>query len=149
MGNERHDGRLRTSRNRLILAALAAALFSATPSRADANDALAERWYAALQDADAERLGELLSPNAVIKLNDLGISQTKADFIESMGEWKSAIEGGTIRHRPDGVVEDASAYKVCYSFKTNELLTREVFTFTDGRIVSSEQTTISDSCKDF
>jgi hypothetical protein len=90
-----------------------------------------------------------LSANAVIKLNDIGTSQTKAEFLESMPEWKNAIEGGSIRHKTDGQLEGASAYKVCYQFKSNELLTREVFTVSDGKIESSEQTTMAESCADF
>jgi len=134
---------------RKYLSAVATAVLLAGPALASSNDALIERWYDALQKVDADQIGELLSPNAVIKLNDLGISQSKAEFIESLGEWQSAIEGGSIRHKPDGEVDGAFAYKVCYKFPDNELLTREVFTFADEKITSSDQTTISENCADY
>lgn len=152
MGNEQHDRGFRAPRDRLIvkyLCSLALAALLATSAFADGKESLIESWYAALQRADADRIGELLSPNAVIKLNDIGISQSKAEFIESLGDWKSAIEGGSIRHKPEGAVDGAFAYQVCYRFPNNELLTREVFTFEGEKIVSSDQTTISENCAGF
>lgn len=152
MGNEQRDGRLRTSGTGLIAgvrAVIIAASLAAVPVSAAGNDVIVDRWFAALQAADAAVLGDLLSPNAVIKLNDIGTSQSKAEFLDSMTEWKSAIEDGTIRHKPDGEMDDASAYKVCYTFANNELLTREVFTMANGKIVSSEQTTLAESCAGF
>lgn len=134
--------------NRLLVSAFAIFLGS-IPARADEKDVLIEKWYVALQAADTNTLGELLAANAVIKLNDIGTSQTKAEFIESMPEWKTAIKGGSIQHKPDGDVEGARAYKVCYRFTSNELMTREVFTVSDGKIEASEQTTLSESCADF
>jgi hypothetical protein len=134
---------------RRILFALSVATVLAVPAFALDNPEIIERWYVALGKADAGAIEGLLSANAVIKLNDLGVSQTKAEFVASMDEWKGAIAGGTIRHKGDGVVGDAVAYKVCYDFTGNDLLTREVFTFADGAILSSEQTTIAENCDDF
>ena len=131
------------------LAVILAVMLAGFPAMAAENDPLLDRWYAALQAADAAALGELLSANATVKLNDIGTSQTKAEFIGSMPEWKNAIAGGTIRHKADGAVDGASAYKVCYHFKGNDLLTREVFTVSDGRIETSEQTTLAETCADF
>lgn len=116
----------------------------AAPVLADEAETI-DRWYAALAKADGEALAALLAPDAAIRLQDVGVAQTKAEFVASMDEWKSAIAGGSIRYKPDG----ASAYKVCYDFPNNDLLTREVFTFANGLIASSEQLSLAKSCGGF
>ena len=35
----------------------------------------------------------------MIKLDDIGITQNKAEFLGTMGEWRIAIAGGGIRHK--------------------------------------------------
>lgn len=106
------------------------------------------QWYQALGKADGEALAKLLAVNAVVKLDDIGVSQTKAEFAASMNEWKQAIVGGTIRHKPDGTA-GTSAYKVCYHFAKNDLLTREVFKTENGLIVESQQQKIAENCDGF
>jgi hypothetical protein len=61
-----------------------------TPARAD--DALLERWYAALFDADREAISELLSDDATIRLEDLGVTQTKTEFIAALDEWEEIVQ---------------------------------------------------------
>ena len=129
--------------------AIALSLAGLPALSAEENDMLAARWYGALQTADIDTLEALLAANAVIKPNDIAPSQPKPEFVEPMAEWKKAMEGGSIRHKPDGEADGASAYKVCYRFRGNELLTREIFTLSDRKIAMSEQTTLSESCTDF
>lgn len=126
----------------LVTSALTAAAF--------ADDvATIEKWYAALGKADGPALEKLLTPDAVIDLQDIGTSQTRAEFIDSMGEWETAMEEGNIRYKADGMVGAAYAYKVCYDFADNDVMTRELFVFADGLISKNEQTSIADNCDKF
>jgi hypothetical protein len=133
--------------NRFFLGALAALVLLSQPARADAAADLLTRWFTALQAADAAALELLLDDGAEIRLNDLDLVQTKAEFLASMDEWQDAIDGGSITHRilatePDGVV----AAHVCYRFLGSEQLNAERFTLRAGRIAISDQTAIADTC---
>lgn len=149
----------RTCRNRkqawrALLAGIA--VMAAAPAAADTVDAVAtvNNWYAALSpglgDADrAAQISPLVDPAAAIELTDLGITQTGAEFVESLPDWGAAIAGGRIAHR---VEADATATSVtavvCFRFEGNEMLAREVFTL-DTVITAMVSTTLSDSCADF
>src|SRR5580765_7983388 len=82
----------------LMVFAVAALLFSLVPARAD-DGALIDRWYSALLVADRTELSELLADDVRIKLDDLGVVQSKQEFIASIDEWKGAVAGAAIRHR--------------------------------------------------
>lgn len=110
------------------LAVLILSALQAMPAWAN-DEATVEKWYVALGKADAAALGELLTPTAVIRIKDVGTAQTKAEFLSSMDEWRAAIDGGSIRHKADGSVDNGLAYRVCYDFAENDLMTREVFSF--------------------
>jgi hypothetical protein len=77
---------------RSIALAAAALLFSIVSARAD-DGALIGRWYAALLVADRTELSDLLADDVRIKLDDLGVVQTKQEFIASIDEWKGAVAG--------------------------------------------------------
>ena len=111
-----------------------------------------DQWYPALFDVDDERLKELLSDNAEIRLEDLGITQTKVEFLDSLEEWADSVEGATFKWKldPQAPLDEKQATAlVCYSFPQNQLLIREAFTFADNRVVSSLQTTEGESCDGF
>ncbi|MAY62703.1 MAG: hypothetical protein CML29_10865 [Rhizobiales bacterium] len=142
---------------RLLLTLIAGiAAFTLLPSPcpvfAQTEAPVLEKWYPALFAADAETLGSLLSNDAEIRLEDLGITQTKAEFLESLGAWKDSIEGAAFAWKlaagaPASATEATAL--VCYRFPSNELLTREVFTFAAGKITESVQTTEGESCAGF
>ena len=91
-------------------AGFVAALLSAlTPSLAAGNDDIITRWYSMLVAANEDGLASLLSDKVVIKLEDIGITQNKTEFLGTMGEWRIAIAGGGIRHKvekTEGDVDD-------------------------------------------
>jgi hypothetical protein len=118
----------------------------AVPARAGAADKLIERWYDALERVDRAALATLLSDNAVIRLNDLKIEQTKAEFIDSMDEWEAAVVGATLRYRIEGEAAGVTTVTVCYDFPDNDILMREAFITAGEVIVSSTQTTLADDC---
>lgn len=134
---------------RFLTAALVLAMGASTGV---AQTSLLERWYTAMFDVNRVAIDDLLADDAVITLEDLGISQTKAEFLAALDEWEDIVKTANFAWQ---VEEDATADEtratvlVCYQFPENELLIREAFTFRDGKILSSVQTTASDSCADF
>jgi hypothetical protein len=108
-----------------------------------------EKWYAALTAVDRATFGALISDKAVIKLEDIGIEQTKAEFIESLDEWEDAMKGATIRHQIIEESGDKVSVRVCYKFSDNESLNREDFKIEADMIVESLQAKIADSCAGF
>jgi hypothetical protein len=115
----------------------------------EAEKAAIDSWYKALATIDRTAFSNLLADNAKITLGDLDIVQTKPEFITSLDEWEDAMKGSTLRHSVESDAGGLVTVAVCYVFPGNESLTREVFGFTSGRISSSEQETIADSCADF
>lgn len=139
---------------RLLLALIAGAALALSPSlvSAETEAPVLDQWYPALFAADGDTLATLLTDDAEIRLEDLGMTQTKTEFLDSLGEWKDSVEGATFDWKlaPDAPVSDTEATAlVCYRFPSNELLTREVFTFVGGGISRSVQTTQGETCGDF
>lgn len=120
----------------------------AFPSFADEATVI-ERWYKALLIADRAGLSDLLSADARINLTDLGVVQTRQEFIASMDEWQAAAKGATIRHRLEKSEDGVSTVIVCYDFPSNDLLTQETFAVTGERITASSQATIAENCDAF
>jgi hypothetical protein len=134
----------------LIVMVICGPLAAMTPARAD--DALLDRWYAALFDADREAISELLSDNATIRLQDLGVTQTKTEFIAALDEWEEIVQTANFAWQIDAEAAqdpNQATALVCYQFPDNELMIREVFSFDGGRITGSVQSTVSDSCEEF
>ncbi|MBZ9770665.1 nuclear transport factor 2 family protein [Mesorhizobium sp. CA6] len=115
--------------------------------RAAADDgAIIDRWYSALLIADRTELSDLLSDDVRMKLDDMGVVQTKQDFIASIDEWQSAVAGAAIRHRVEKSENGETTVLACYDFPSNDTLMRETFTIAGGRIVVSTQTAVAQDC---
>lgn len=117
-----------------------------------AQSSLLDRWYTALFDVNRVAIADLLADDAVINLEDLGVSQTRDEFIASLDEWEEAVKDANIAWQLEegAIADDGQATAlVCYQFPDNELLIREVFVFRDGKIAGSTQTTAGDSCEAF
>ena len=137
---------------KLFALLLSAMVVSTAPCRAETKTPVLDKWYPALFSADAPALASLLTEDAEIRLEDIGITQTKSEFLDSLGEWKDSIEGAAFAWKlaagaPASATEATAL--VCYRFPSNELLTREVFTFAAGKITESVQTTEGESCAGF
>jgi hypothetical protein len=129
---------------------LAAALLVSTLVRASADDgAIIDRWYSALLVADRTELSDLLSDDARMKLDDIGIVQTKQDFIASIDEWQGAVAGAAIRHRIEENESGRITVLACYDFPSNDTLMRETFTVAGGRITASTQTAVAQDCSTY
>ncbi|MBZ9776330.1 nuclear transport factor 2 family protein [Mesorhizobium sp. CO1-1-8] len=129
----------------LTAAALLTAIIAA---RAD-DRALISRWYSALLVADRTELSDLLADDVRIKLDDLGIVQSKQEFIASIDEWKGAVAGAAIRHRIEKSDDGVTTVVACYDFPNNDMLMQETFAVTDNRITASSQAAIAENCDGF
>ncbi|RUW57774.1 nuclear transport factor 2 family protein [Mesorhizobium sp. M7A.F.Ca.US.008.03.1.1] len=129
----------------LTAASLLTAIIAA---RAD-DRALIGRWYSALLVADRTELSDLLADDVRIKLDDLGIVQSKQEFIASVDEWKGAVAGAAIRHRIEKSEDGVTTVVACYDFPNNDMLMQETFAVTDNRITASSQAAIAENCDGF
>ena len=116
--------------------------------------ALVSQWYVAHlaghgNNVLVDTISDLLADDARIDLPDLGIVQTKTEYVVALDNWPDAIEGGTIAHvvtAADGVSATA---KVCYRFVDNELLAEETFAFTGGQVSALTSKTLAETCAGF
>ncbi|WP_295813412.1 DUF4440 domain-containing protein [uncultured Nitratireductor sp.] len=129
----------------LILAIVAITI---PPSLAEETDILA-KWFDALRTADREQLSDLLAEDARVVLNDIGIEQTKAEFLDSLDAWETASGKGTdIRYRLEEELGTTKVVTVCYEFPGNSVLTSERFRIEKGKIEQSDQSQIAEDCDD-
>ncbi|WP_027163002.1 hypothetical protein [Mesorhizobium sp. WSM1293] len=133
---------------RSVAFAAAALLLAIIAARAD-DRALISRWYSALLVADRTELADLLADDVRIKLDDLGIVQSKQEFIASIDEWKGAVAGAAIRHRIEKSEGGVTTVVACYDFPNNDMLMQETFAVTDNRITASSQAAIAENCDGF
>ncbi|MES0200628.1 nuclear transport factor 2 family protein [Mesorhizobium sp. M0011] len=133
---------------RSIILTAAALLIAIIAARAD-DRALISRWYSALLVADRTELSDLLADDVHIKLDDLGIVQSKQEFIASIDEWKGAVAGAAIRHRVEKSEGGVTTVVACYDFPNNDMLMHETFAVSDNRITASSQATIAENCDGF
>ncbi|MBO6554441.1 MAG: hypothetical protein JJ926_14330 [Roseitalea sp.] len=137
-----------------LVMVLAGGLSAAHAGQVDAVAAV-NGWYASLlpgQDAQAmaARAGTLLAEGAVIDLRDLGITQTREEYLESLDVWADAVAGGTVAHRIEpGFDESSVSATVCFRFADNEVLNRETFAIEQGLIVNALFEQIADDCAGF
>jgi hypothetical protein len=141
------NGKARPVRNvRPVVFAAAALLIAIVAARAD-DGAIISRWYSALLVADRTELADLLADDVRIKLDDLGIVQSKQEFIASIDEWKGAVAGAAIRHRIEKSEGGVTTVVACYDFPNNDMLMQETFAVTDNRITASSQAAIAENCE--
>ena len=82
---------------------------------------------------------ELIADNAQIILKDLGIEQTKSEFISALDEWENTTRDASIVYRYETIEDGTATVLVCYHFKSNEQLNLEKFTYAEGLITGSVQ----------
>ena len=135
---------------RCVSILFAALVWTAAAMPAFADDgAVIDRWYTALLAADRAGLADLLSEDARIDLADLGIEQSKQEFLDSMDEWEASVKGAAIRHRIEKSEGGVSTVIACYDFPGNDLLMQETFTIAGERITASSQATVAENCDSF
>ena len=141
------NGTARQVRNvRSAVFTAAALLIAIAAARAD-DGAIISRWYSALLVADRTELADLLADDVRIKLEDLGVVQSKQEFIAALDEWKGAVAGAAIRHRIEKSEDGVTTVIACYDFPDNDMLMQETFAVTDNRITASSQAAIAENCE--
>ena len=121
-------------------------------SSATAQSSLLDRWYTAMFDVNRVAIAELLADDAIIKLEDLGVTQSKAEFLEALAEWEDIVKTANFAWQLEegAAVDDSTATAlVCYQFPDNDLRMREVFRFGAGKITGSVQSAVGDTCEEF
>ena len=143
------NGKARQVRNvRSVVFTAAALLIAIVAARAD-DGAIISRWYSALLIADRTELADLLADDVRIKLDDLGIVQSKQEFIASLDEWKGAVAGAAIRHRIEKSEGGVTTVIACYDFPDNDMLMQETFAISGNRITASSQAALAESCEGY
>jgi|GEM_PF-568223 len=107
-----------------------------------------ERWFAALGSVNKREFNALIADDAVIVLKDLGVDQTKQEFISALAEWQRLTRGANIIYRYVAIEDNTVTVNVCYRFRSNEQLNQESFTFDDEQITGSVQEFKGDDCGD-
>ena len=133
---------------RSVVFTAAALLIAIIAARAD-DGAIISRWYSALLVADRTELADLLADEVRIKLDDLGVVQSKQEFIASLDEWKGAVAGAAIRHRIEKSEGGVTTVIACYDFPDNDMLMQETFAVTNNRITASSQSAIAENCEGY
>ncbi|TGQ77605.1 nuclear transport factor 2 family protein [Mesorhizobium sp. M8A.F.Ca.ET.207.01.1.1] len=133
---------------RPVVFAAVALLTAMVAARAD-DRALISRWYSALLVADRTELADLLDDDVRIKLDDLGVVQSKQEFIASLVEWKGAVAGAAIRHRIEKSEGGVTTVIACYDFPDNDMLMQETFAVNNNRITASSQAAIAENCEGY
>ncbi|MDZ7822911.1 MAG: hypothetical protein U5K75_01940 [Ahrensia sp.] len=144
---------------RLILATVLMASLIAFVPAAQANErasiiSAANQFYASIspgQDAASmqAKMDGLLAPEAQIEVQDLGVTQTRSEFVESLDNWYDAISGGFVAHKIEEAASNNVTVLVCYNFGDNAMTTREILTVEAAMISKAVQTKIADDCTDF
>lgn len=110
--------------------------------------AVVEKWYAALGIAQARFFDEILAEDATIELRDLGITQTRQEFLDSVDELAAATKNAIIVYHYEDIQDDNATVLVCYRFESNEKLVSEHFTFSADKIKTSVQEPRGYDCGD-
>ena len=110
---------------------------------------IVQRWFLALTTVDRRQFNKLLANDAKIELRDLGITQTKEEFIEALDNWEDATKGAILLTRPMTSVAGKDVIETCYRFEKNEQLNRETYYSSNDEITSIVQEYVGDKCIGF
>jgi len=107
-----------------------------------------ERWFGALGSVNRRDFNELIADDTIIVLKDLGVKQSKSEFIAALDEWEKATRDANIVYRYESIDANSASVLVCYRFTSNEQLNLESFTYSNGQITGSIQEFKSVDCAD-
>lgn len=136
----------------LFALALGLLMFSAQMQSAIAKGALPPvlaNWYEGLKNSNRPQLAAILTEDAIIDMRDLGVTQTKQEFLDSLDEWAEASRDAKVLTRIGDQSGDQISVDVCYRFSDNEVQTKEDFTLAGGKIKKSAQQAVGEKCEGF
>jgi len=131
---------------RLIILGLPLILVACSEEKSTSEIPIIDQWYTALKTSDRTTFDTMLAANARIQIMDLGITQTKAEFIEALDNWEEAAKELKLSHEIGKVNETSATVEVCYEFPSNSFTNEETFEFSDGKVVSQVQQQIEEGC---
>lgn len=108
-----------------------------------------QAWFVALTKVTHPGFKKLIAEDAKIELRDLGIVQTRQEFLDSLDEWEDATKGAILLTQMISSKDGTDIIRVCYRFENNEQLNRETYHYADGKITSVIQELISKECEGF
>jgi hypothetical protein len=106
-------------------------------------------WFEALRTADGKAFEVLLAEDAEIDLRYLGVVQTRAECIESLGAWGDAIEGGEVLTKAVSAGPQQVVVDVCYRFPSNQKVNRETFSIANEKVTRLVQEETAQDCSAF
>ncbi len=106
-------------------------------------------WFVALTKVRHPGFKKLIREDAKIELRDLGIIQTREEFLNSLDEWNDATKGAILLTQMVSSQNGVDILNVCYRFENNEQLNRETYSYANGQIISVIQELIGTKCKGF
>lgn len=121
----------------------------AAPLQAASDEETIGLWYAMLVGGNAKGLGDLLADDAVIRLLDSKIDQSKTEFLATMDAWRVQVAGAGIRHKIAAAETGVTTVLTCYDFAEADILQRETFRIDGGLIRENTQTRVADDCSAF
>lgn len=108
-----------------------------------------QAWFVALTKVNHPRFKKIIAEDAKIELRDLGIVQTRQEFLDSLGEWDDATKDAILLTQMISSKNGQDVLEVCYRFKNNEQLNRETYKYADGKITSVVQELVGTKCTGF
>jgi hypothetical protein len=108
-----------------------------------------QAWFVALTKVNHPGFKKLIAEGTKIELRDLGIVQTREEFLDSLDEWDEATKDAILMTQLLSSKDGTDILEVCYRFKNNEQLNRETYTYSDSLITSVIQELIGTECKGF
>ncbi len=105
-----------------------------------------DQWYSALKTSDQNMFNEILSEQAKVEILDLGVTQTKAEFIAALDEWAEASKELKLSYEISSADDTKALVEVCYEFPSNSFTNEEQFTLSDGKVISQIQQQIEEGC---
>ncbi len=106
-------------------------------------------WFVALTKVNHPHFKKLIAEGTEIRLKDLGIVQTREEFLNSLDAWEEATKGAIILTQMISSENGKDVVEVCYRFPDNEQLNRETYHYSDGLITAVTQERIGNECKGF
>ncbi len=107
------------------------------------------QWFTALETGGKAAFETLIDDEAVIELKVLGITQSKAEFIESLDQWVELNKGASILTRQVSTSDTSVVVEVCYRFASNEVHNLETYLISGEKIAGSVQEQIGETCEGF
>ncbi len=108
-----------------------------------------QAWFTSLAKVNRLALKKLMAEETMVELRDLGIVQTRDEFLDSLDEWKDATKGAILLIQLVSTSPGKDVLEVCYRFENNEQLNRETYLHSNGKITSVVQELIAKECRGF